>query len=176
MCASFDWRTLVTRTGLSVICIGDQKAMVETREVLERILARLPPRALRDSCNGVLLSELDTVRSCLDNVSEAFKKLKEVGEAVTMLQLDKSDRRRSDRLMALVDSTEETQRDTMLALRRMRSVFAESQAVGSVAWRVLRGLSVSNPVLSTCRLGVYCKSLTTLPRILEPMIRQNADH
>jgi len=78
-------------------------------DLYERILARLPPATLHDSCNSVLRREMDDVSARLKEVAEAFGRLTEVETAVTQLQQDKEDRWRSASLMALIADTERVQ-------------------------------------------------------------------
>jgi len=107
--------------------------VVETLDLYERILVRLPLTALRDSCNGVLRCEVDDVQARLKETVEAFGRLKEVEAAVTQLQQDKEDRRRSASLMALIADTESVQRRLIKKMKRM----GQSLPVGDAAEAVV---------------------------------------
>lgn len=102
----------------------------------ERILARAPPRSLRKSCNGVLQSEISDVSARLREVAEAFRRMKEVEAAVTQLQQDKGDRRRSASLMALIADVGRVQSSLHKKLQLMNCAFpgalVESNAVSCV--------------------------------------------
>lgn len=107
---------------------------MQTLDLYERVLARLPPPALSESCNGVLQSEISDVSARLKEVAEAFGRLKEVETAVAQLQQDKDDRRRSASLMALVADTERVQRRLSKQLKRGEGAF-KAVAVKSDAVR-----------------------------------------
>lgn len=107
--------------------------VVTTLDLYERILARLPPPALRDSCNGVLQREVDDIGARLKEVAEAFRRLKEVETAVTQSQQDKGDRRRSTSLMALVSETEGVQRRLSKELKRVGRSFLTCDASAAAA-------------------------------------------
>lgn len=85
-----------------------------------RIVARLPPAELRQSCCDVFQDEVTEVSDRLRGVMEAMARLKDVEAAVSQLQENKSGRRRSKRLMALVADTERVKSELQSKLRRMK--------------------------------------------------------
>lgn len=88
-----------------------------------RIVAHLPPRALRASCYRVLRSEISDVSDRLKEVTAAFGGLKEVEAAVTLLQKAKDDLGRSASLMTLVADAERVQRELASKMGRVKHVF-----------------------------------------------------
>jgi hypothetical protein len=85
-----------------------------------RIVARLPPADLRQSCHDVFRDEVANISDRLREATEAMGRLKKVEAAVSRLQQGKTDYRRSEGLVALVADTESIKSELMSKLHRMK--------------------------------------------------------
>ncbi|RLN87557.1 hypothetical protein BBJ28_00006585 [Nothophytophthora sp. Chile5] len=91
-----------------------------TEALYARILALVPPRELRGSCNGVLADEIDAVDRAVGDVAAGYARLEEIRDAVAKLKDGKAPAAGlSSSLMAVVDSTSELQRELQEVLGRM---------------------------------------------------------
>ncbi|RLN92224.1 hypothetical protein BBJ28_00003248 [Nothophytophthora sp. Chile5] len=91
-----------------------------TEALYARILALVPPRELRGSCNGVLADEIDAVDRAVGDVAAGYARLEEIRDAVAKLKDGKTPAAGlSSSLMAVVDSTSELQRELQEVIGRM---------------------------------------------------------
>lgn len=100
-----------------------------------RIVARLPPAELRQSCHDVLRDEATNVSDRLREVVEALGRLNKVEAAVRRLQQGKSDCRRSEGLVAMLTETERIRDELASRLKRMQfDPLSTRGAADEVSW------------------------------------------
>jgi hypothetical protein len=100
-----------------------------------RIVARLLPAELHQSCHDVFRDEVAKVSDRLRGATEAMGRLKKVEAAVRRLQQGKTDCRRSEGLVVLLVETERVRDELATRLEKMRHASLSARgAAEEVSW------------------------------------------